>query len=346
MVRSALVAGTLKGSGAFVASLLLGLQAVQADYSDDEVHVAVFTDMHGENAEVEGPGAHIAASMAIDDFGGEVNGVDIRSRAYHHGGSRPDAVDAVTGVLEENPDLIIGMVGFGIADGVQPQVGEDAVLMNTGSVSFSGAWSACDPSAFVWAPGLYSLTQVMRADISAGLGGNPIFTVYGGQRQTLIRSIYEQGLMQSGSDLFGHVFITDIRSMGLYASQGMSLMTPFYWNRDDASREFAERFRARHGTPPTYVQAAVYSGVTNYLEAVAESGTDDPVQVGETMQEQDVSDFYARNGELRSDGQLMQDLYVMRVRDSADVTSQWDYYEYVSTLSGEDMYPPVSTDCP
>ena len=54
---------------------------------------------------------------------------------------------------------------------------------------------------------------------------------------------------------------------------GLTLTESFYWDRDDKSREFGERFFKRTGRMPNMVHAGTYSGVMQYL-AIEKAGTD------------------------------------------------------------------------
>ena len=49
---------------------------------------------------------------------------------------------------------------------------------------------------------------------------------------------------------------------------GLTLTESFYWDRDDKSREFGERFFKRTGRMPNMVHAGTYSGVMQYLKAI------------------------------------------------------------------------------
>jgi len=59
--------------------LIAGLMAVSAvaqaqTISDNEVRIGVLTDLSGIYSAIEGPGAVVAAKMAVADFGGKVLG--------------------------------------------------------------------------------------------------------------------------------------------------------------------------------------------------------------------------------------------------------------------------------
>jgi branched-chain amino acid transport system substrate-binding protein len=55
----------------------------------------------------------------------------------------------------------------------------------------------------------------------------------------------------------------------------MILSTAFYWDLDDQTRAFANRFLAKHKRMPTMYQAGVYSAATHYLKAIQAVGTDE-----------------------------------------------------------------------
>ena len=64
-------------------------------------------------------------------------------------------------------------------------------------------------------------------------------------------------------------FITDVHALGLETSQGLVMTEAWYWDLNDANREFAKKFAPQNkGIYPTMVHAGVYSAVTHYLKAV------------------------------------------------------------------------------
>ena len=88
------------------------------------------------------------------------------------------------------------------------------------------------------------------------------------------------------------MFISDIHSLGLPAAQGLLLTTSFYWDMDDKTREWSKRYFAKMNRMPTMWQAGVYSSVTHYLNAVKETGTDDPLKVAAKMREKPIEVFF------------------------------------------------------
>src|SRR5215510_10537382 len=130
-----------------------------------------------------------------------------------------------------------------------------------------------------------------------------------------IKTAGEFGIFKGGQQMAGLlVLITDIHGLGLKAAQGLLLTTSFYWDMDDKTREWSKRYFAKMNRMPTMWQAGVYSSVMQYLGAVKEAGTDDPLKVAAKMREKPIEDFFARNGKLREDNLMVHDLWLMQVK--------------------------------
>jgi branched-chain amino acid transport system substrate-binding protein len=133
-------------------------------------------------------------------------------------------------------------------------------------------------------------------------------------------------------------FITDIKSIGLANAQGLLLTTAFYWDRDEASRAWSQRFFERHHAMPTMIQAGTYSAVLHYLKAIRAVQTDAPDAVMRAMRAAPVEDAVFRHGELRADGQMVHDMYLVQVKRPAESRSAWDLYKVVRTIPGEQAF--------
>ena len=100
------------------------------------------------------------------------------------------------------------------------------------------------------------------------------------------------------------VFISDIQSLGLPASKGLTYIEGFYWDRDDATRAWSKRFFAKRQVMPTMTHAAVYSGIGHYLKAVQKAGTADSAAVLTEMHAMPVEDMLSHGGQVRADGRM------------------------------------------
>jgi branched-chain amino acid transport system substrate-binding protein len=161
----------------------------------------------------------------------------------------------------------------------------------------------------------------------------------GGDMINATKQANEFGLPQGGQTLVSLlIFITDVHSLGLRAAQGLTFVTAFYWDRDDESRAWSQRFFARHKRMPTMPQASVYSAIQHYLRAIAAAGTDETTAVMRKMRELPVNDFYARNGHIRVDGRLMHDMYLAQVKSPEESKGPWDYYKILGTVPAEQAF--------
>src|SRR5205807_5677365 len=80
-----------------------------------------------------------------------------------------------------------------------------------------------------------------------------------------IKQAAEFGITQSGQNLAALLaFITDVHALGLTTAQGLIMTEAWYWDLNDANREFTKKFAPQDkGVHPTMVHAGVYSAVTH-----------------------------------------------------------------------------------
>jgi branched-chain amino acid transport system substrate-binding protein len=181
--------------------------------------------------------------------------------------------------------------------------------------------------------------QASKAKIIGIAGGPP-------NNMNEIKTAGEFGVLKGGQQMAGLlVLITDIHSLGLPAAQGLLLTTSFYWDMDDKTREWSKRYFAKMNQMPTMWQAGVYSSVMSYLNAIKETGTDEPLKVAAKMGEKPIEDFFARNGKLREDNLMVHDLMLVQVKSPQESKYPWDYYKVLAKISGEDAFGPPDPAC-
>lgn len=143
------------------------------------------------------------------------------------------------------------------------------------------------------------------------------------------------------------MFITDIHSLGLKTTQGMYLTEGFYWDLNDETRAWSKRFFGVQKKMPTMVQAGQYSSVYHYLKAVKAAGSDDTKKVMAQMKKTPINDFFAKNGQIREDGRMVHDMYLMQVKKPADSKYPWDYYHVRQTIPAAEAFQPLAQSrCP
>ncbi|MGX1349691.1 branched-chain amino acid transport system substrate-binding protein [Bradyrhizobium elkanii] len=176
--------------------------------------------------------------------------------------------------------------------------------------------------------------QASRADVIA-------LADAGGDFINAVKQAGEFGVTR-GQKLAGLiVFIADIHSLGLQSAQGLMLSSAFYWDLNDETRAWSKRFIEKTKKVPTMIHAGTYGAVMHYLKAVEAAGTLDGPMVAAKMRELPVNDFMTRNGRIRPDGRLVRDMYLFRVKSPEESKYQFDYYQLLATIPGEEAFRPM-----
>ncbi|MBC9247145.1 ABC transporter substrate-binding protein [Paracoccus sp. 11-3] len=166
--------------------------------------------------------------------------------------------------------------------------------------------------------------------------------------QNAIKQASEFGITQGGQKLAALLFtISEVNGLGAEAAQGLNLTESFYWNRTPETAEFGKRFFERTGVMPNMVHAGTYSAVTAYLKAIEAAGTDETEAVAAKMHELPVQDVFAENGKVAANGRMISDVYLMEVKAPDQITEDWDYYNVLATIPGDEAYiNPAESGCP
>lgn len=170
----------------------------------------------------------------------------------------------------------------------------------------------------------------------------------GGDTVNAIKAASEFGLTQDGQKMAGLLlYINDIHAIGLDAASGLMLTEAFYWDMNDQTRAWSQRYYDKLKKMPNMSQAGTYSSVMHYLKAVQAAGTDAPDAVMKQMKAMPINDFFATNGRIREDGRMVHDMYLFEVKKPSESKRPWDYYKLVATVPGDEAFMPLSkSTCP
>ena len=165
----------------------------------------------------------------------------------------------------------------------------------------------------------------------------------GADTTNAITTASEFGVTQSGQTLAALLlFLTDVHALGAQTAQGIQLTTGWYWDMNDETREWSDRFMKETGVRPTMVHAGIYSSAMQYLNAVAATGSDDAQTVRKQMMDTPINDMFAKNGRIRVDGRMVHDMYLAEVKTPAESKNEWDLYKILRTIPAEEAYRPLS----
>ena len=194
--------------------------------------------------------------------------------------------------------------------------------------------SASDFSSFL----LQAQSSKAQILALANAGGDTINAIKAANEFGITKTMKLAGLL---------MFINDVHSLGLKATQGMYLTDSWYWNQSPESRAWAKRFFDKWKRMPSSLQAADYSVTQFYLNAVKAAGTDDGDKVMAQLRQSKVNDMYTKGGYVRADGSMVHDMYLMQVKTPEASTTPWDYYNVMATTKGEDAFTSkAESKCP
>ncbi|GHC37896.1 ABC transporter substrate-binding protein [Aidingimonas halophila] len=378
-----------------------GISSAVADdgYTDDVVRIGVLTDMSGIYSDLSGEAAVTAVEMAVEDFGGEVNGVPIE---VIHGDHRNEADTGASRAREwydsEGVDMINDLSNSGVALAVAAVADErerHAIVNSSSTVDLTNEY--CSPYVTHYTYDAHSLAHgtgksivedggeswfFLTVDFAFGIGLEEQVSevvrdaggqVVGAARHPLDTSDFSSyalqaqasnaeiiGIASTGADAINAInalaefgvtpdqqpaalllWYDDIDSLGLETAQELLLTNAFYWDADEDTREFSERFYERTDRMPNMAHAGNYSSTMHYLKAIEEAGSDDSAAVSEAMREMKINDFFASDGYIRPNGRMVHDQYLWKVKSPDASEYDYDYLELVTTIPGEEAFQPL-----
>ncbi len=163
-----------------------------------------------------------------------------------------------------------------------------------------------------------------------------------------IKQAREFGVGADGQMLTGLLMVlSDIKALGLPVAKNLYVTESFYWDNNDASRDFAKRFAARdNGKYPTKAHAANYIATRHYLDAVDAAGTKETAAVMARMRELPI-DYFGRPARMRADGRVVYDLDLFQVKSPEESKGPYDFYKPVRHIDGASAFAPLNTQtCP
>jgi branched-chain amino acid transport system substrate-binding protein len=172
----------------------------------------------------------------------------------------------------------------------------------------------------------------------------------GADTTNAIKQAAEFGIVQGGQNLAALlIFISDVKALGLKTAQGLVFTEAWYWDLNDANRDFAKRFAPRNkGIYPSMIHAGVYSAVTHYLKSVEALKSDaDGAAVVKKMKETPTDDKLFGKGMVREDGRKIHPMYLFEVKKPGESKGEWDLYKVRATIPADEAFRPLKDgNCP
>src|ERR1700755_3141234 len=162
-----------------------------------------------------------------------------------------------------------------------------------------------------------------------------------------IKQAAEFGIVKGGQKLAGLLMtLSEVHGLGLEAAQGLVLTEGFYWDHDDSTRAFGERFMKRTGRMPSMIHAGTYSAVLSYLKAVKAANSKESEAVTAKLKELPVDDAFAK-GKVLANGRMVHDLYLFEVKKPSESKKPFDYYKQLAVVPGDSaFFTAKDSGCP
>jgi branched-chain amino acid transport system substrate-binding protein len=397
--------------GCIIAALAFAaatLGSATAPAEEKPIRIGVLNDMSGPYADFQGPGAAVAAQMAVEDYGGKAAGrkVEVIS-ADHQNKTDIGAAIARKWIDEDGVDMIADVPNSAVALAVNQIVADkNKVFIASGAGTAELTGSQCTPNTVAWTYDTWELGHALgRAIVEQGkktwffITADYAFghdlqkqasaavlqnngTVIGSVDAPLGTADFSSFLLQAqsanpqvlalanaGADLTNTVkqaaefginrkvtlaafvlTIQNIPALTLQAAQGMLTVNAWYWDLNDATRHWSQRYQERFSKHqmPNDMQAGVYSSVLAYLKAVDKlANSADGRAIVAAMKATPSDDPLYGKVAIRQDGRAMHPVYLLQAKSPAESKGLWDYFKIVSTIPAEHAFRPLDEGkCP
>ena len=384
----------------------LASPAAAQGFSDGVVKIGILNDQSGTYAEFGGRSSIEAARMAVEDFGGSMNGTPIEIVSADHQ-NKPDIASGIARQWydRDNVDAIMELTTSSVALAVQGLSKEKRkITITTGAATADLTGKACTPYGYHWAYDTHALAVgtggalvqqggdtwfMLTADYAFGYSLEAEITRYvtskggkvlGSVRHPLsaqdyssfliqaqgsgakviglanagldtsnsIKQAAEFGIVEGGQRLAALLFtLAEVKGLGLKVAQGLTLTEGWYWDLNDETRAFGNRFMKRTGKMPNMIHVGTYSAVLQYLKAVKAAGTDETEAVNKLLHTMPVDDVFAKGGKVLPNGRMVHDMYLFEVKKPAESKSDWDLYKKLATVPGAEAFATAeASGCP
>ena len=153
----------LKQAALATAMASLATTSFASGYTDDVIRIGVMNDQSGPYADNCGPGSVASARLAVEDFGGEINGKKIEI-VIADDQNKPDVgvSTAMRWVEREGVDTIVGCSASSIAAAIHDMMAEKKkpyMLVGTAAAFFTN--EKCTPMTTQWMQDTYAMPKAV-----------------------------------------------------------------------------------------------------------------------------------------------------------------------------------------
>lgn len=365
----------------------------------EPIRIGVLTDISSFGSNVTGTGSLTAARLAVEDFGGQIDGRPVVLQSADTQNKPDIAATIARGWFDVGRiDVIVDVPQSAVALAVQEVARtRKKLLLVTSAVTQDLTGKACSATTIHWADDTYALATGTAREVAATGRGDWFFVTadfafgtvmqeallrvlrqygthvagtvrpptsttdyssyllaaqaskapivalvaVGADLVTAVKQAHEFGLVAGGQQLVAPiVYLSDVNSLGLDVAQGLLVTSGFYWDDNDESRKFAERYKKIQGTMPNQTHAGTYAALRAYFSAVTATHSTNAETVATALKAAK-TEFLGKPASIREDGRVVYDLGLYRVKTPAEAKYAWDDYTRLKTIAGDQAFLPV-----
>ena len=174
------------------------------------------------------------------------------------------------------------------------------------------------------------------------------FANAGGDLIQSLKQATEFGLKKKMAALI--LDVTNLPSLGLAAVQNVTVCKGFYWDQNEGTRAFANRYQAAHPqkAKPNDMHAGMYASTLHLMKAFAQTkNATDGVKLIDAMKAIPTDDPMFGKGSIREDGRHIHTMYLLTTKTVAESNGDWDWFKVTGTVKPEDAWRPLAKGgCP
>ena len=174
------------------------------------------------------------------------------------------------------------------------------------------------------------------------------FANAGGDLIQSLKQATEFGLKKKMAALI--LDVTNLPSLGLAAVQNVTVCKGFYWDQNEGTRAFANRYQAAHPqkAKPNDMHAGMYASTLHLMKAFAQTkNATDGVKLIDAMKAIPTDDPMFGKGSIREDGRHIHTMYLLTTKTVAESKGDWDWFKVTGTVKPEDAWRPLAKGgCP
>ena len=182
-----------------------------------------------------------------------------------------------------------------------------------------------------------------QPQISAAEPQAVVFAQSDGDLVDLLRASHTMTLPFQVTFVAPNATLAEIDRAGPAVAQGLVVVAPYYWDANDQTRRFAQRWDDRmHGAHVTINAAEVYAATLSFLHAAKAVDDLESDKVLAELRRAPIKGTLFGDVTVRRDGRVVHDVGVYSVKWPGEIQQRWAYLDQLAMIQGAAAFPPAA----